>query len=255
MKLAILAQAWLYDEAVSVNGTLVQLHNLAVAFSDRGVEVHYVTSTLDKSKKQATQENGITFHWVKTSLKPLSWVRLMPAYRRLIEEIEPDAVYIRGRNVFQFVAGRYAGKYKKNYVWGTNGDDGAELWKNIKRLLTSSRGYFKKVTLFPFIFIEDLFINKGMRMAQYIVNQSVYQQERTRLNLHKEGIILPSYFLLVENNVQKENKILWLATLSPNKQPELFIDLIKQTDTKNWSAILGGGTRNEVFEQKNPGVS
>jgi len=78
----------------------------------------------------------------------------------------------------------------------------------------------------------------------------VQQQESTRTILHKEGIVLPSYFLPVDIQIKKENLIIWLATLAPFKQPEIFIDLISQTDLHGWKAIIGGGTTDTKYEKK-----
>jgi len=250
MKLAILAQGWLHDKTAKVNGTLVQLHNLTVAFAERGVEVHYIATTGDKTKPGTEQTNGIIFHWLQTDKQVLAWKKNMPVYWKILEGIHPDALYVRGRNVLQYVAGKYANKYKKIFVWGTNGDDGAEFWKNTRRLLASSKGPGKKILLLPLKILEDRYINIGMKMPSVIVNQSVQQQESTRTILHKEGIILPSYFLPVDNQIKKENLIIWLATLAPFKQPEIFIDLISQTDLHGWKAIIGGGTTDTKYEKK-----
>ncbi len=250
MKLAILAQAWLHDKTATINGTLVQLHNLAIAFAERGVEVHYIATTRDKTKPGTEQSNGIIFHWLQTDNKVLAWKKNIPLYRKTLEKIEPDALYVRGRNVSQYIAGRYAHKNNKIFVWGTNGDDGAEFWKNTRRLLTSPKGSGKKILLMPLKILEDRYVNSGMKMPTFIVNQSVQQQECTRRNLHKEGIILPSFFLPVDNQIKKENLILWLATLSPGKQPEVFIQMIRELDMQSWKAILGGGTTNATYESK-----
>ncbi len=250
MKLAILAQGWLHDKTAKVNGTLVQLHNLTVAFAERGVEVHYIATTGDKTKPGTEQANGVTFHWLQTDNQVLGWKKNMMLYRKILEGIHPDALYVRGRNVFQYVAGRYAHKNNKIFVWGTNGDDGAEFWKNTRRLLASSKGPGKKILLMPLKILEDRYINIGMKMPSVIVNQSVQQQESTRTILHKEGIVLPSYFLPVDNQIKKENLILWLANLSQGKQPEVFIQMIRDLNMQSWKALLGGGTTDAIYASK-----
>jgi len=250
MKLAILAQGWLHDKTAKVNGTLVQLHNLTVAFAERGVEVHYIATTGDKTKPGTEQANGVTFHWLQTDNQVLGWKKNMMLYRKILEGIHPDALYVRGRNVFQYVAGRYAHKNNKIFVWGTNGDDGAEFWKNTRRLLASSKGPGKKILLLPLKILEDRYINIGMKMPSVIVNQSVQQQESTRTILHKEGIVLPSYFLPVDNQIKKENLILWLANLSHGKQPEVFIQMIRDLNMQSWKALLGGGTTDAIYASK-----
>jgi len=250
MKIAILAEAWLFDDSYHITGTQVQLHNLAGAFAERGVEVHYISTTGDKTKPGTEQTNGVTFHWLQTDNQVLGWKKNMLLYRKILEGIHPDALYVRGRNVFQYVAGRYAHKNNKIFVWGTNGDDGAEFWKNTRRLLASSKSLEKKILLLPLKIFEDRYINSGMQMPTFIVNQSVQQQGSTRTILHKEGIVLPSYFLPVDNQIKKENLILWLANLSQGKQPEVFIKIIRDLDMQSWKAVLGGGTTDAIYESK-----
>ncbi|MDD7886237.1 glycosyltransferase family 4 protein [Flavivirga sp. 57AJ16] len=250
MRLAILAQAYLYDNTVSINGTLVQLHHLAFGFKHAGIEVHYIALTEDKTKPEKSIIDGIHFYWVQIQSRLLLWKKIMPLYYNILIEIQPSVIYVRGRNVLQYVAGVYAKKNNIQYVWGTNGDDSAEFWKNTKRLKLSKKIGIKKLGLYPFKIVEDFFINKGMKMANVIINQSLHQQQETKRILNKNGIVLPSYFFYRKTNMVKKNHILWLASLSPNKQPELFLRLIDTCDLNDWKAILGGGTKNKMYESK-----
>ncbi|MFI1771047.1 glycosyltransferase [Thalassobellus citreus] len=248
MKLAILSQAYLYDDTASINGTLVQLHNLTYGFKEAGIEVYYITSTKDKSKPTHEIIDGVHFYWIQAEIGILAWKKIMKHYQSLLFLIKPDAIYVRGRNVLQYVAGIYANKHNITYVWGTNGDDSAEFWKNTKRLKHSNKFFLKKIVLYPLKIAEDFFINMGMKMAQVVINQSIHQQQETKRILNKEGIVLPSYFFYQNKGVKKENKILWLATLSPNKQPNVFIELVNNSSLKKWQAILGGGTKDKSYE-------
>lgn len=250
MKLAILAQSWLLDKTITINGTLVQLHNLSRAFALKGIEVHYITSTNDKNKPSEDEEFGIHFHWFKAKKGLNGWKQNLKNYERILNEVHPDAIYVRGRNTMQLVAGKYAKKHNINYVWGTNGEDSAEFYKNKQRLFSTKKSFVKKLMLLPFKLQEDWVINKGMKMSPIIINQSINQQKRTKENLNVEGVLLPSYFLPSENVNQKKNQILWLATLAPNKQPDLFVNLLSKVELKDWKGIIGGGTSDKNYEQK-----
>jgi glycosyltransferase involved in cell wall biosynthesis len=251
MKLAILAQAWLEDDGFSINGTLVQLHNLAKGFTQQGIEVHYIAQST-KHKNYTTEEKyGISFHWIPLVQGIWAWKKMMPAYKEKLNDIAPDAVYVRGRNVLQYVAGKYAQKHKINFVWGTNGDDSAEFHKNRKRLWSSAKPLYKKVILTPLKAYEDVYINKGMEMATKVVNQSLQQKEATLRILGKEGIVVPSYFLPEEVQVEKENIILWLATLSPKKQPHIFLTLLKTLHFHgSWRGVIGGRSTYKEYTKK-----
>lgn len=250
MKLAILGQGYLFDSTASINGTLVQLYNLSQGFTASGVEVHYITITKDLQKPKRELLNGVHIHWIHSEGGILEWYSNNAKYGLTLEKIKPDAIYVRGRNTLQYVGGKYAAKHKINYVWGTNGDDSAEFWKNLKRLNISNKSFLKKIMLFPLKALEDIFINKGMKLATTIINQSEHQQKETKKLLGRNGIILPSYFLKTECRDSKENIILWMASLSKNKQPYTYINLIESCDLNGWNAILGGGTTDKSFENQ-----
>ena len=250
MKIALLAPSYLYDKTAIINGTFVQLHNLATAFSKSGLEVHYICSTKDIEKPEYELENDIHFHWIQKKSGFLEWKRLMTIYNKKLHDVKPNAIYTRGRNVLQYLAGKYAKEQNIPYVWGTNGEDSAEFWKNVKRLNNKKKSFFRKLLLLPLKAYEDVYINKGMKLSNHIVNQSANQQRTTKKNLNKEGVILPSYFLPIKPSEVKENQILWLANLSKGKQPEIFIELIKNIDLKNWQAILAGGTLDGTYKEE-----
>ncbi|MTE26537.1 glycosyltransferase family 4 protein [Winogradskyella ouciana] len=250
MKLAILGQAYLHDPTANVNGTLVQLHNLAHAFSNHGIEVHYVSLTKDKEKPTYELNNGIHFYWIQYSRGLLAWKNVMASYKKKLLVIAPDVVYVRGRNVMQYLAGNYARELDAKYVWNTNGDDSAEFWKNVKRLKASNKTWIKKIILLPLKVYEDYYINEGMKMVDLVINQSEWQKKETKKRLNKTGVVLPSYFLPVVNTLPKENVLLWMANLSRAKQPKRFIDIVAKLDMHNWKAILAGGTTDDKFEKE-----
>jgi glycosyltransferase involved in cell wall biosynthesis len=250
LKLAILAQAYLFDKTSSINGTLVQLHNLSKGFCKAGIEVHYICQTKDTSKPNYEVIEDIHFHWIQSQKGLFNWRRKMRLYKSILENISPNAVYVRGRNVLQYVAGTYSKSNNIPYVWGTNGEDSAEFWKKLKRLKKSNKSLIKKMALYPLKIFEDWYINEGMKMADEVINQSTHQQEETKRLLGKDGIILSSYFNILHEDVAKSNQVLWLATLSKNKQPEKFIELVKRVDLKTWKAVLGGGSSLKNYQEK-----
>lgn len=240
-KLAILAQTYLYDETASTNGSLVQLYNLTQGFYKLDVEVHYICTTKDKTKNSHEINNGIHFYWIQAKKGVFEWKRIMPLYKDILQSIEPDAVYVRGRNVMQYVAGNYAKKHNIPYIWGTNGDDSAEFNKNIKRLKESRKSLLKKTVLYPIKALEDWYINKGMQMPDYIVNQNTHQKEQTLKHLDRDGIILNSYYFIDENEeIPIKNQVLWLARWSKEKQPELFVEMISQLKPTAIDVVMAG---------------
>jgi glycosyltransferase involved in cell wall biosynthesis len=250
MKLAILAQSFLLDKTSPINGTLVQLFNLSHGFTKNNIEVHYICTTKDQEKPDFEIIDGIHFYWIQSQSGLLEWKRVMSNYKNMLNSIAPDALYVRGRNVLQCVAGNYAKAKNIPYVWGTNGDDSADFYRNVTRLKQANKPLIKKLFLFPLKAYEDYYINKGMRLSKLIVNQSIDQQVATRDNLGVNGCVLPSYFYLpVQDQVNKENLVLWFANLSKVKQPELFIDIVSKLKAETWNFILAGGSNVVTYAQ------
>jgi glycosyltransferase involved in cell wall biosynthesis len=250
MKLAILSQAYLFDETASINGSLVQLYNLAQGFSKKKVEVHYICTTSDKSKPVTEVINGIHLHWIQSENGLFEWKKSIKYFQMILRAISPNAIYVRGRNVLQYVAGRYAKKHNIVYVWGTNGDDSAEFYKNIKRLKESNKSVLKKIALYPLKAFEDFYINKGMKMPHYIVNQNTHQKAQTAKFLKQDSIILNSYYFINDNQAQTAKKqVLWLARWSKEKQPELFIQMVSQLKPSNVEFVMAGANNTKTMVQ------
>ena len=245
MKIAVLAQFFLGDETAPVNGSLVQLYNLSKALSMKNVEVHYICATKGKKNTEIEIIEGFQVHWMLMKKGVFEWKRLMPLYQDHLNKIQPDALYVRGRNVLQYVAGKYAQKHDKIFVWGTNGDDSAEYWKNVKRLKQANKSLLKKVLLYPLKAWEDHYINKGMTMPDYIVNQNTIQKEQTSKLLKREGIVLSSYYLMPSKTHQVvKNQVLWMARWSKEKQPELFLDMVSMSENSDVQYVMAGGYNN-----------
>ncbi|MDH7513817.1 MAG: glycosyltransferase family 4 protein [Clostridiales bacterium] len=250
MKVAFLAEHFLLDPGIMVNGTIVQLYNLAVGFAQRGIKVHYICTT--ENKKGPKQDaSGISLHWLKLRKGPFAWISNLRFYYDKLNRINPDAIYQRGRSYLTYVAAMWARKNAKIFVWASNGEDGCDFWKNTKRLIRSKSALWKKIVLIPNALLQDVLIHKGIRGATFIVNQTKNQKRRLWRNFHKNGIIIPSYFhaRAKESDPQKKEKIvLWLANLSPGKQPEVFLRFAECCqDCEDWKFVLAGGTENKVY--------
>ena len=131
---------------------------------------------------------------IKSNKYPLGWISTIKKYNEILNDLKPESIYVRGE-VLQYIAGKHSLKYNIPYVWGTNGEDGVEKWKKIRRLKKSRRTLLKKILLMPFMFIEYIYINRGINLSKIIVNQTVSQKKLTKSLLNIEGIIIPNLFL------------------------------------------------------------
>lgn len=250
MRIAMLADSWLFDPSGTVNGTQVQMYHLALAFLRRGLDVHYVAATRDGSAPARLPE-GLSFHWIVRAPSAVSWLGDLAAYREALERIGPDVVYQRGRSHLTYVAARWARRRNRTFVWGSNGEDSCTFWKNLGRLRKSARPAWRKAALFPIAGARDLLIHAGIRGATRVVTQTNTQAESLRRNFGREGFPLPSLFPLPGGDAPpKEPCVLWLASLGHAKQPELFLELARRSsDLARWRFLLGGGTRVDAYRQ------
>jgi len=253
MKVAFLAESFLLDPSTEVNGTQVQLYNLAQGFARRGMDVHYIAST-GKRGKDCEIISGIKLHWIMPRSGVFSGILNFRAYFDMLDQIHPDVVYQRGRSYLTYIATDWAKKNRKKFVWASNGENGCDLWKNIKRLMKSRSPLWKKMLLSPNALLQDILIHKGLRGTESVVNQTEHQREKLWRNFQKNGVLVPSYFPKLREEMEplkKEKIVLWLANLSVGKQPEKFIQLAKHChDCKSWKFILAGGTKNRAYFRK-----
>jgi len=242
MRIAFLADSWLFDPKATVNGTQVQMYHLASAFRRRGHEVHYLSQTRDRRGLGALPD-GIRFHWIERPRNAVSWLGDLADYREALDRIRPDAIYQRGRSHLTWVAARWARTHGSRFVWGSNGEDSCDFWKHVKRIRRSRRSALRKAALYPIAAAKDLLVHRGIRDASDIVTQTGTQATSLLRNFGRDGLVLPSLFERRGGAPgAKEPVVLWLASLSEAKQPGLFLDLAKGcADLAGWTFLLGGG--------------
>ena len=122
MKIAFIADSFLLDKSTGVNGTQVQMYNLASAFKNRGLEVFYISFTKSSPPPHETID-GIEVHWLPGEKGVFSWIGEIPAYTKILNKIQPDIVYQRGRSHLTYIATAWTKKNRKKFVWGSNGED------------------------------------------------------------------------------------------------------------------------------------
>jgi glycosyltransferase involved in cell wall biosynthesis len=249
MKIAFLADSFLLDESTGINGTQVQMYNLAEAFAHKRLDVHYISLTRGNKLKQENI-NGIKLYWIKSNYKIFSWLRDFICFKDILDNINPDVLYQRGRSHLTYIASRWSKKHNKKFIWGSNGEDSCDFWKGILRLNRSNRPFWKKIVLYPYFGIQDILIHKGIRNATCVVNQTEHQKAQLLRNYGKEGIVISSYFRLTDLNQKskKEKLCIWVANLSPYKQPEIILKLAEHCISFNdWKFMIIGGTKDKNY--------
>ena len=125
------------------------------------------------------------------------------------------------------------------------------LWKYLRKLKNKEISIIKKFILFPLYLTNDLLINSGMKKSKIIVNQTEDQKASTKQLLGVEGQVIPNYFPSINKKYnEKSDTIIWISNLAPNKNPELYINIIKNLNLKDWDFVIAGGTSNKSYEEK-----
>lgn len=240
--IAILADSFLYDESTGVNGTQVQLFNIANALTGRDFTVHYISGTGDFRHATGTH-TGIRLHWMRRATGVFRWPQDILAAMRILDRIDPDIVYQRGRSHLTCAAAAWARKRDRRFVWASNGEDSCDFWKNLIRIRRSPRPLWRKLLLWLYVLPLDMLIHRGIGRATGVINQTQHQKQRLQTNFAKRGMVLPSYFPppVQDSAHGKESLVLWLANPSPGKRPDAFLDLAERlTDATGWRFVLGG---------------
>jgi len=226
------------------------MYNLALAFKDKGLDVHYLSLTPNQEHVDEINK-GIMIHWIKKKKSFFSWIDEMRVCQNILDRIQPDILYQRGRVYLTYTAAQWSQKNGKKFIWGTNGENSCEFWKNIRIVKKSQKSLWRKLLLYPYMAIQDRLIHRGIQGADQVVNQTDHQKNQLKKNFGKEGIVLPSYFLPPSlKSPKKEKIVLWLASLTRNKQPELFLKFVEHNQDINWKFILGGGTKDKKYWHK-----
>ena len=244
MKLTILAESHLL-KSKKINGTIVQLYFLSKEFSKNNIDVYYIYNSEESNNIEELED--ITLINVKNKSRFLSHFFQIYYYYKHLINIKPDYLYVRGRGINQFIAVMYCKYHKTSYIWNTNGSDSPELWKMIRRLFRGNKNLIKKLTLVPITLLHDILINYGIKKSKVIVNQTHDQKDYTKQLLSVNGTVIPNIFPVVKTRTKPKNQFLWLANLSRNKKPEIFIQIYKSLQNKNWTATLVGGTSDNAY--------
>lgn len=106
----------------------------------------------------------------------------------------------------------------------------------------------------PIRYARDRFLFEyGLKHAHQIVVQNRQQQTDCRQHYRRDGIFVPSaYVQLVAGGADPRGVVLWVATIRPNKRPELFIALARALPQFRFRMVGGPGghaaTDQDYFE-------
>lgn len=244
MKVAFIADSFLYDPSSKVNGTQIQMFNIASALAKKGYEIYYLCLSTEAQHVKQDIVAGINVIYIPNPYRIPPITKLMKQYREILAEIQPHALYQRGRSFLTYLAAKWSQKENILFIWASNGEDSGERWKRWHRIQNSSRPLWRKILLIPRSLWEDKMVHYGIKNATLITSQTTYQQQRLKLNFGRDSTILSSYFNknLAKHSGPKKNICLWIANITKQKNLEAFIELAHYCRDTGFQFVITGDT-------------
>ncbi|MDD3662590.1 MAG: glycosyltransferase family 4 protein [Candidatus Pacebacteria bacterium] len=239
MRFAFLSQAWPISAEIPFTGSSVQVYNVSKELSKRGYDSLVILSAHPAFQKII--DDRLTVVSCKTimgMLNPL-WLHRID---KLLEEFKPDIIYQRGKLPETIVAAYYAWKVGAKFIWLSNADNSGEKWKFLRIRIKEKRNIISKLILLLEALCADFFIHNAIKRADLVIAQTQKQQRSLKQNFNLDSVILGSGYEIPPIAPKKNTKpqILWLANLTPMKQPHLFAELAVALKDENVEFIMAG---------------
>ena len=245
---ALLSQVWPVDSQVPVSGSSVQVYHVGQELARRG---RPTLVTLSAHPGFANVQEG---NLKVVSLPPpgrgltgmlfTSWMKDM---FNVLEDFQPSVVYQRGKLPESVVAARYAQRTDAKFVWLSNSNNTGQRWKFVRKRMAKKGRHLRFLPLLVDAFIGDVIIEQAIKRADVVIAQTERQKETIKKSFGQNSILLGSGHEIPEFR-QKNNripKVLWLANLTPVKQPQLFAKLANSLKDENSRFIMAGRADNE----------
>ncbi len=200
-------------------GAEYQASLLAEAATELGHEVHYIFATLGK-----TLANPLGIHLHPVPRRKISkrfgrvWWLYTPQIRKLLEEIQPDATYVRSGVAWAGAAAQYARKNGRRSIWHV-----AHL-EDVTPLSIPAK--LRR----PFDFIERRAVDYAIRNSHIVVCHARYQAEALKKYFNRDSEVILKEQPEPTEVVDKSGPftVLWVANIKGWKQPEVFIRLARE---------------------------
>ncbi len=241
-RFAFLSQVWPDDEKISISGSSVQVYYISKELAKRGYPVLVLLSAHPyyhfNNGNLAVESIGIK-KGLRYQINPF-WLRKV---NKLLKSFEPDIIYQRGKLPETIAAAKYVQKSNAKFIWLSNSDKSPEHWKFVRKRWSKRKLY--KYSLLPRLleaFCSDILIEKSIKRANIVIAQTAFQKKQLKEKFYLDSHILGSGHPIPQYIQKKYSipKILWLANLTPVKQPQIFAHLVKNLRNLNAEFIMAG---------------
>jgi glycosyltransferase involved in cell wall biosynthesis len=211
-------------------GAEYQAYMLAEKLAEQGHEVSYIFIH-DGSK--LVQSDTIKLKPIKeipfSTLSSLRILYAFPVYS-ILKNLKPDYIYHRNLSSFCWIATLYAKFHKTKTILHISHDHDVGQF----RWSLSPKKAFRN--------IDNWLKFKGLRKVDTIICQSAFQQEKLMNNYHKDSTLIRNFFPSFEfnNEIKKEDIVVWIANIKKIKNPLAFVELVKCLEHKGYRFIMIG---------------
>jgi glycosyltransferase involved in cell wall biosynthesis len=242
-RFAFLSQVWPDDETAPISGSSVQVYYVARELARRGHPTLVILSS-HPGFTELNEGNLKVVYLPATGRTLLGMLnpRWLGRMRKILDDFGPDVIYQRGKLPETVAAADYATRNGATFVWLSNSDKSGEKWKFIKKRQAKGDRIIKRIPLLAEALYADWRIQAAMGKADVVIAQTQYQKDSLKRNFNMDANVLGSGHCIPpmpEKNNQRP-MILWLANLTPMKQPQLFSLLAKNLSKENADFVMAG---------------
>lgn len=241
LRFAFLSQAWPEDEKATISGSSVQVYYVAKELAQRGFPVLVILSFHPEFRDIKEGCLSVVSIFQGTALRhnlSRSWQQKA---KRLLEEFKPDIVYQRGK-LPESVTAASARKNGALFLWLSNSDNSGGRWKFTEKRWAKRRQVMNLLPKLAEAAYADIVIERSIRKADIVIAQTEVQRQSLKLSFDLQATVLGSGHPILSSNgtLTANRKVLWLANLTPMKQPLLFTGLAGALRDENAEFVMAG---------------
>ena len=208
-----------------IGGAEYQTYLLAEGAIQCNWEVHYafVSNTVDWKNLLGMKLHMIRPHRLSKKLGA-TWFFYNNAVKRLLNEIEPEIIYVRGGWSFAAMSAKFSKRKACRSVWHVASD--SDL------VLKSKLDLIRK----PFDIIERVLLEYAIKNSSLVIAQTNWQASELKLKYKRIAKVVPNFHPVpIATSEKNDDKfiITWIANIKPLKQPELFLKLAREFKDNN----------------------
>lgn len=209
---------------INRGGAEYQAYLLAQKLRER-YEIFYIS--VGQAKEECIVDDGMRIYTLKSPrllwFKGV-WFLLKSKVVTILEYERPDVIYQTVAYAGTGIAAKYCENRKCTLVWHIASERDVAPRRNG----SIHRNIFNR--------IEEKYRDYGIKNADAIIGQAVYQNELLRRNYGRVcDLIVGNWLPIPSERLVKDGpvKVVWVANVKPLKQPDMFIHLAKTLDHRN----------------------